>query len=118
MRETRKGRGIGIIAEEIGSATTAMVVRAERTAEVEEGKAHEGTLQRAVEAARYMMTTDALHLLLLRDRHPGGSPKICTRIEGADDRMVLEMRVLGSWSRAFFFFSLSVFLEGNLIVGL
>ena len=119
MRETGKGRGIGIIAEELGAATSGMVAGAERTAEVEEeGKAHEGTLQRAVEAARYMMTTDALRLLLLRDRHPGGSLKICTRIEGADDHMVLEMRVLGSWSRAFFFFSLSVFLEDNLTVGL
>ena len=116
MRETRKGRGIGIIAEEIGSATTAMVAWAERTAEVEEGKAHEGT-QTAVVPARYMMTTDALRLLLLRDRHPGGSPKICTRIEGADEHMVLEMRVLGSWSRALFFFSL-FFLQGNLTVGL
>ena len=105
MRETRKGRGIGIIAEEIGSATTAMVARAERTAEVEERKAHEGTLQRAAVVVRYTMTTDALRLLLLRDRHPGGNPKICTRIEGADDRMVLEVRVLVSWSRAFFFFS-------------
>ena len=109
MRETRKGRGIGIIAEELGAATSGMVAGAERTAEVEEGKAHGGMFQRAVVPARYMMTTDALRLLLLRDRHPGGSPKICTRIEGADEHMVLEMRVLGSWSRAFFFFSLSLF---------
>ena len=109
MRETGKGRGIRIIAEAIGSATTAMVAWAERTAEVEEMKAHGGMFQRAVVPARYMMTTDALLLLLLRDRHPGGSPKICTRIEGADEHMVLEMRVLVSWSRAFLFFSLSRF---------
>jgi hypothetical protein len=103
MRETRKRRGIGIIAEALGDATSAMIAGAERTAEVE-GKAHEGMAQTAVAPAHYTMTTDALRLLLLRDRHPGGSPKICTRIEGADDRMVLEVRVLGSWSRAFFLF--------------
>ena len=113
MRETGKGRGIGIIAEELGDATTAMIAGAERTAEVE-GRAHGGMPQTAVEPARYTMTTD---VLLLRDRHPGGSPKICTRIEGADDRMVLEVRVLGSWSRSFFSL-FSFFLFGNLIVGL
>lgn len=95
MRETREGRDIGIVAEDLGDATSAMMGGAERTAE---GKAHDGMPQRAVEAARYTMTTDALRLLLLRDKHPGGSPKICTRIEGADDHMVLEVRVLGSSS--------------------